>query len=122
VVSVKNNLKAMTTEQLVIIFHNINFHECIDPTINNKVNGEWLACVEKIEDLDDFEFQISKNTRKKLLFNKITEMINDGVPLSYLDRHVNIITYLIHTSLIILLVIINIIIHRHLILKAQIKN
>ena len=114
-VNVKNNLKDISTEQLVIILHNINFNECIGPTINNKINGEWLACVEKIEDLDDFKFQISKSSRKKLLFNKITEMMNYGVPMSYLDRQVttNIHLYNTYTIDFIIYIYINIFIHRY---------
>jgi hypothetical protein len=82
-------LKDITTDELIIIFHHINFQECVDIIQQNNITGEMIANITKIEDFDHLQFPIENNTiRKKLLFMKLKNIIHKGVPIEYLNEQV----------------------------------
>ena len=81
-------LKDVTNEELIIIFHNIDFNECIDVIKKDKITGKLLACVKEMIHIEELDFPINRAIRKNLLYEEIIDMIQNGVPNKYLNRQV----------------------------------
>ena len=84
-------LSELSNTELIVLMDNIYFSQCIDIISKNGINGELLALVETLEELNEFNFPL-KRVELKLLLKKIQEFKLTGVSPKYLDHEVKFIS------------------------------
>jgi hypothetical protein len=97
----RRKLNELKTNDLIYLFYNNSFSDCIDIIIKTKLEGNLVIHVCNLSEVDELEFIIHKKARNVLLLNLITDWRINGVSAADLDPTVIykfiFLTYIIYT-------------------------
>eukprot|EP01038_Epipyxis_sp_PR26KG_P012273 gene12273-16459_t len=80
-------LDSLSIMEVSALLESLNLQKYIPKYLENEVDGNTLNCVDSTDDVK--ELGIDLNPKAKLLFTKITEFKNNGVPSSLIKNNVN---------------------------------